>query len=214
MVLLVCKYMDESGTSEAVVLNLPKTESVNVNPVPLEDQAAKNYNISLREKQVLELLAQGYNTHEVAELLILSPKTVENHAENIAAKLGAHGRGGHIAKAFELGILDREKISKIVAETAKNAPTPENVYSKQEPLSPREKQLLQLKYGRGGTPVSNKELAAEVGLSYKTIEYYLENATRKLSAKNSATAWLICSAQEEAQKPSMLEKPGPLERAA
>jgi len=45
-----------------------------------------------RERQVAELVARGASNREVAEALVLSPKTVERHLTNILAKLGARNR--------------------------------------------------------------------------------------------------------------------------
>lgn len=49
-----------------------------------------NTSISEAEKRVLVLIAQGRLTHEIADLLYLSPKTVENHTNNMLRKLGVH----------------------------------------------------------------------------------------------------------------------------
>jgi len=44
--------------------------------------------LSVREQQVLRLLAEGHATRKVAELLNISPKTVEKHRVNLMHKLG------------------------------------------------------------------------------------------------------------------------------
>lgn len=48
--------------------------------------------LSEREDEVLGLLAAGRRAEEIAALLGLSQKTVENHLSNITAKLGIHNR--------------------------------------------------------------------------------------------------------------------------
>lgn len=45
--------------------------------------------LSLREREVLQLLAEGYSVKDIASKLDLSPKTVETHKYNIMEKLGA-----------------------------------------------------------------------------------------------------------------------------
>ena len=40
-----------------------------------------------REREILSLIAQGHNNPEIAERLVLSPKTVRNHVSNIFSKL-------------------------------------------------------------------------------------------------------------------------------
>ncbi len=46
--------------------------------------------LSLREREVLQLLAEGNSVKEIALKLNLSPKTVEAHKYNIMSKLDAH----------------------------------------------------------------------------------------------------------------------------
>ena len=48
--------------------------------------------LSRRERDVLRLMTQGFNTAGIAERLRLSPATVRNHAQSILAKLGVHSR--------------------------------------------------------------------------------------------------------------------------
>jgi len=46
--------------------------------------------LSARERQVLELVAQGFNNQQIAEKLNLSHKTVARHRERIMSKLKMH----------------------------------------------------------------------------------------------------------------------------
>jgi DNA-binding NarL/FixJ family response regulator len=57
-----------------------------------------------RELEVLALLAQGYKNAEIAERLVLSPKTVRNHVSNILDKLQVADRAQAIARAREAGL--------------------------------------------------------------------------------------------------------------
>ncbi|MCB1038541.1 MAG: response regulator transcription factor [Acidimicrobiales bacterium] len=57
-----------------------------------------------RERLVLDLLAGGRRTAEIAEELFLSPKTVSNHLTTIFAKLQVAGRGEAIVRARERGL--------------------------------------------------------------------------------------------------------------
>ncbi len=59
--------------------------------------------LTLREREVLDLLARGYRNEEIAQRLVLSPKTVRNYISNIFDKLAASSRGEAIVKARELG---------------------------------------------------------------------------------------------------------------
>jgi DNA-binding CsgD family transcriptional regulator len=55
--------------------------------------------ITRRELDVLELLADGRSTREIADQLYLSPKTVERHIANLAVKAGVAGRAQLVAFA-------------------------------------------------------------------------------------------------------------------
>lgn len=58
-----------------------------------------------RERDVLKLLAEGYTTQEIANMLVLSPKTVEGHKTNLMAKLGIHNRIDLVKYALRKGII-------------------------------------------------------------------------------------------------------------
>lgn len=58
-------------------------------------QGASNtnsYHLTVREREVLELLVQGLNNSEIAERLTVSLSTVQFHVSNILDKLGVHNR--------------------------------------------------------------------------------------------------------------------------
>jgi LuxR family maltose regulon positive regulatory protein len=61
--------------------------------------------LSARERQVLQLIAEGMTNKEIARKLVLSVGTVKVHAHNIYGKLGVSGRTQAVAKARELGLL-------------------------------------------------------------------------------------------------------------
>jgi len=56
--------------------------------------------LSVRESEVLMLLAEGLSGEDIAERLVLSPATVRTHVQNAMGKLGAHTRGQAIATAL------------------------------------------------------------------------------------------------------------------
>ncbi|HTP07371.1 MAG TPA: LuxR C-terminal-related transcriptional regulator [Anaerolineae bacterium] len=59
-----------------------------------------------RELDVLHLLAQRYTNKEIADALVISPKTVNNHLDHLGDKLGVHGRRAIVAAAKDQGLLD------------------------------------------------------------------------------------------------------------
>ncbi len=60
--------------------------------------------LTAREREVLELIAQGRNNRAIAEQLALSLKTVRNHVSNVFNKLQVIDRAGAIVKAREAGM--------------------------------------------------------------------------------------------------------------
>ena len=59
-----------------------------------------------RERQVLELLAQGEATNEISKKLVISNTTTRNHIQNILAKLGVHNRLEAVAYALRHKIIE------------------------------------------------------------------------------------------------------------
>ena len=57
-----------------------------------------------REREVLGLIAQGYNNAEIARQLVLSVKTVRNHVSNIFSKLQVADRAQAIIRARDAGL--------------------------------------------------------------------------------------------------------------
>lgn len=59
-----------------------------------------------RELEVLELIAEGYKNSEIAKKLVISDKTVRNHITNIFSKLQVVDRAQAIIKARDAGLTD------------------------------------------------------------------------------------------------------------
>ncbi len=58
-----------------------------------------------REAEVLTYLAEGANNEEIAAALVISPKTVARHRENIMRKLNLHSRAELVRYAIRKGII-------------------------------------------------------------------------------------------------------------
>ena len=58
-----------------------------------------------REQEVLTYLAEGANNEEIAAALVISPKTVARHRENIMRKLNLHSRAELVRYAIRRGII-------------------------------------------------------------------------------------------------------------
>ncbi len=64
--------------------------------------------ITQREREVLKLLAEGYQNKEIAELLHISVKTVEKHRANLMGKLDLHNAATLTAYAIEKGLVTKK----------------------------------------------------------------------------------------------------------
>jgi DNA-binding NarL/FixJ family response regulator len=61
--------------------------------------------LSVRESEIMSLVATGASNREIAQNLVIAEGTVKNHLTNILSKLGAKDRLQAIIKAKEFGIL-------------------------------------------------------------------------------------------------------------
>lgn len=66
----------------------------------------ENSNLTPREREVLQLIAEGYTNKAIAEILCLSIKTVRAHRANLMGKLDLHDRGELIKYAIQKKIIE------------------------------------------------------------------------------------------------------------
>jgi PAS domain S-box-containing protein len=71
--------------------------------VTSDDLAAPR--LTPREREVLQLAADGRSTRDIAGLLIVSPGTVKTHLQHVYAKLDARDRASAVAIAMRLGLI-------------------------------------------------------------------------------------------------------------
>jgi DNA-binding NarL/FixJ family response regulator len=70
---------------------------------PAQDDAPR---LTERETEVLRLVAKGLTAKQVAERLVLSHRTVENHVQSTLSKLQLHNRAQLVRYALEKGLAD------------------------------------------------------------------------------------------------------------
>jgi DNA-binding NarL/FixJ family response regulator len=58
-----------------------------------------------RESQILALIADGHTSREIADMLVISPRTVERHRENLRHKLGLRNRVDLTRYAIRAGLI-------------------------------------------------------------------------------------------------------------
>jgi two-component system, NarL family, response regulator LiaR len=97
----------------ALKLSKPKVETIIVekeiyvrsDSFFLNEQALNDLNLSKRELEVLQLMAEGLSNHEISERLYVSLSTVKTHSRNLFDKLGVARRTQAIDRAKKLFII-------------------------------------------------------------------------------------------------------------
>jgi DNA-binding NarL/FixJ family response regulator len=74
---------------------------------PMSDVPAESI-ITRREEEVLQLIAEGLSTTEVATRLFISVKTVKNHLASVYQKLDSRDRTQAVVRAVKMGIIRLE----------------------------------------------------------------------------------------------------------
>ncbi len=68
-------------------------------------RSASDSDLTAREREVLQLIAEGHTMKSIAGLLCISPKTVEGHNSRIMAKAGAKNRADLVRYAIGAGLV-------------------------------------------------------------------------------------------------------------
>ncbi len=74
-------------------------------PFQRDSRRVQQLELSKRELEVLELLAQGYSNQEIADRLFVSLNTVKTHTSNLFGKLGVSRRTQAVQKGKELRLI-------------------------------------------------------------------------------------------------------------
>ena len=70
--------------------------------------AESHQGLTDREREILQLIAEGHTMKEIADILVISPKTVEGHNGHIMAKVGARNRADLVRYAIGAGLIRPE----------------------------------------------------------------------------------------------------------
>ncbi len=93
-------WRDKMYFSSDVSLKLLQTPNKKMSPTPLKDQY-----FTRREKEVVELLANGLTGEEIAKQLFVGKRTVDTHRQNMLAKFAVRNVPALIQIAFRMGVL-------------------------------------------------------------------------------------------------------------
>lgn len=86
-----------------------------MNGVKSSEGVSRWDSLTHRERQVLQLIAEGETNKTTAKFLSISPKTVEKHRASLMAKLDVHSTAGLTAFAVQNGIVDRWSAAKAIS---------------------------------------------------------------------------------------------------
>jgi two-component system response regulator NreC len=90
------RYLSSPLTERAIEAYTQKTEVKSIDPYE---------ELTTREREILQLAAQGCTNSEIASRLYISPRTVETHRTNLMRKLGLHNHTQLIQFAIQHGII-------------------------------------------------------------------------------------------------------------
>jgi two-component system, NarL family, response regulator NreC len=90
------RYLSSPLTERAIEAYTQKTE---VKPIDPYEQ------LTTREREILQLAAQGCTNSDIASRLYISPRTVETHRTNLMRKLGLHNHTQLIQFAIQHGLI-------------------------------------------------------------------------------------------------------------
>jgi DNA-binding NarL/FixJ family response regulator len=74
----------------------------------IADQKSPLEQLTSRQREILQLIAEGQNTKQIAEILKVSPKTVEYHRLKLMAGLNLHDIPGLVRFALRVGLIAPE----------------------------------------------------------------------------------------------------------
>lgn len=77
----------------------------------LTDRKSPLEKLTSRQREILQLIAEGRNTKSIAELLKVSPKTVDYHRMKLMSGLNVHDIPGLVRFALRVGLIPEEKLA-------------------------------------------------------------------------------------------------------
>jgi DNA-binding NarL/FixJ family response regulator len=93
------RYLSSPLTERAIEVYTKKTEVQNIDPYS---------QLTIREREILQLAAQGRTNNEIATRLYLSHRTVETHRTNLMRKLSLHNHSQLIQFAIQRGLIPND----------------------------------------------------------------------------------------------------------
>jgi DNA-binding CsgD family transcriptional regulator len=110
--------MEQAETALQCVVNKevhlsPEISTQFLKKIPLQaiaDRKSPLGELTERQREILQLIAEGQNTKQIAEILKVSPKTIEYHRMKLMNCLNIHDVPGLVRIAMQAGLLPQEKL--------------------------------------------------------------------------------------------------------
>lgn len=90
---------------ETVIVNVVKEVPVSAGPFAVNEARVRELGITPREREILELIANGLSNREIAERLFVSENTVKTHSSRLFDKLSAKRRTQAVQIGKEMGLI-------------------------------------------------------------------------------------------------------------
>ena len=102
-------YLQPSLGVDLARWHRPRDAALGLSPTEELDRTSRGLgsDLTVREHEILQLMASGLGNKEIASQLQLSLHTIRNHVQNVLAKLGAHSKLEAVAIAAREGLVDR-----------------------------------------------------------------------------------------------------------
>jgi DNA-binding NarL/FixJ family response regulator len=94
-----------SPVSPVVARSVLRAIRNRMNTTPTRQVSPDDNPLSVRETEILQLLAKGMSFNEIGQILGISPHTVTAHIKKIYRKLAVHSRGEAVYEASQMGLL-------------------------------------------------------------------------------------------------------------
>jgi DNA-binding NarL/FixJ family response regulator len=94
------RYLSPPISETAVNIYTRKTQESSDQPYEM---------LTPREREILQMVAEGYSSTEIASRIHISPRTVETHRANFMHKLGLRGQAEVVRFAIQKGIVPMDR---------------------------------------------------------------------------------------------------------
>lgn len=91
------------------ILETIQRASIDVNDIDFESFSCEPVLLSVRENEIITLIAEGCTNAQIAEQLFLSNHTINTHRKNIMAKLGVKNTAGIVMYAVKTNLVSPNK---------------------------------------------------------------------------------------------------------